>query len=192
MARKANTLQTLFKSVQALTERMKEDSSYDNEIRQFFKVSIPSQDMRNDELEKYLRDQIVMTEMIVPKLRGWLNGFIEKDLKGSTSNNLLNEDILEPGYNPPLPVKLLKQLYQLKESERTIYNWLDKDKVLPSSNSGTRLYHRVEFEHLLRNKGKDFDQDFVKKNIPDMNARMKKLNEDKKKAKKKEEKKDKK
>lgn len=176
MARKANTLNSLFKSVQDLTERMKEDSSYDIEIRQFFKESIPRQDMKNEDLEKYLRDQIVMVEMIVPKLRGWFNGFIEEDLMKSTPNKMLNEKIIKPEFNPPLPVKLLKQLYQLKVSERTIYNWLDKDKLLPSSNSGTRLYYRVEFEHMLRNKGKDFDQDYVKKNLPDIDDIMKKMN----------------
>lgn len=192
MARKPNTLNSLFKAVEQLSERMREDPYYDREIKRFFKESIPRQGMKNEDLESHFRDQIVKTEMIVPKLRGWLNGFLNDDLKNSSPNELLNENIYKPEYNPPLPVKLLKQLYQLKVSERTIYNWLDKDKVLPSSNSGTRLYYRVEFEHMLRNKGKDFDQDHVKSKIPDMNARMKKLNEDKKKDKKKDNKKDKK
>lgn len=180
MSRKPNTLNSLFKAVEKLTERMKENAYYDQEIRMFFKESIPRQDMKNEELEEYFKDQLTMTEMIVPKLRGWLNGFIEKDLIKSTSNNILNENIYKPEYNPPLPVPLLKQLYQINKSERTIYKWIEKDRLLPSSNSGTRLYYRVEFEHLLINKGVDFDKDYVRKKIPNMNATMKKINEDKK------------
>lgn len=178
MARKPNTLNSLFRAVEQLSERMQEDPYYDREIRRFFKESIPRQYMRSEEVEKYFQDKLVMTEMITTKLRGWLNGFLNDDLKNNSPNELLNENIYRPEYNPPLPVKLLKELYQLNQSERTIYNWINKDRLLPSSNSGTRLYYRVEFEHLLRNKGVDFDKDYVRKKIPNVTATMKKINKE--------------
>lgn len=165
MKLKSNDLTVLFNTVNRLIERMNDNPHYDEEIKSLFSNAIPKMDMTKDEVEKHFRDRIRMTQMLSTKLQGWFEGFLNDHLKHTQPYQLFNENIIRNDVNPPLSVSLLKKIYSLKQSDKTIYNWIKKDKLIPSSNSGTRLYFKVDFEHLLRNKGIPIDREKVEEII---------------------------
>lgn len=171
-----DTLNVFLNSAEKLINRMEKNGFYDSEIKSLFNNAIPKKDMTKKEVERHFKDKIRQSQMIATKLEGWLEGYIEDHLSKSTPNELMNEGITYPKNNAPLPIKTLKNLYGLKQTEKTIYNWIEADKLIPSSNSGTRLYYRIDFERLLNNKGMDFDRDRVEKLLSKGREAVKKIN----------------
>ena len=176
MIRKPSTLNEFFHSVDTLIERMHEQPYYDEEIRNFFARAIPEGDMSRNELDQYFKDNLAKSEIIISKLKSWYQGFLDKDLSKYSPNQLLNEIIIEPEFNKPLAIDQLHKLYKVNKTTETLRNWIKQNKLIPSAKGKPSLYYRVDFEHLLINKGEEFDKESVNKYVNSLKNASKIIN----------------
>lgn len=165
MALRPYTLLNFFSAVNELSDRFKKNAEYDAEIRQIFKEAVTERDLSKKELRTHLRNKIVATRIVTQKIENWLEGFLDDDLVRSTSDKALNETIYRPDINPNYSVPQLLKLYKIDRSLKTIYAWVKKEKLVSTSVVRPHLYRRVDFEHMLKNKGIKFNDELVKKHI---------------------------
>tara|TARA_R110002072_G_scaffold59514_1_gene151497 strand:- start:90502 stop:91044 length:543 start_codon:yes stop_codon:yes gene_type:complete len=165
MALRPYVLLNFFSAVNELSERFQESSKYDPEIRQVFINAITEEDLSKKELRTHFRDKIVATNIVTKKLQNWLEGFLDDDLVRSTPNESLNEKIYKPDINPNYSVPELLKIYKIDRSLKTVYDWVKKEKLVSTSVVRPHLYRRVDFEHMLNNKGVKFNDELVKKHI---------------------------
>ncbi|MAM30270.1 MAG: hypothetical protein CMC13_14730 [Flavobacteriaceae bacterium] len=176
MKRKSSTLNEFFHSVDTLVEKMHEQPYYDEEIKNLFSRAIPKGDMTRNELEQYFKDNLAKSEIIVSKLKRWYQGYLDDDLSKYTPNQLLNEIIIEPEFNPPLSINELHKIYKVNKTTETLRNWVNANKLIPSAKGKPRLYYRVDFEHLLINKREEFNKESVNKYVISLKNASKNIN----------------
>jgi len=173
MKRSPELLKDFFKNSMELHNKMTEKTEngyedvgeYDKEVETFFKKASSNPNLNREGMIKYFSDKINKTEMVTIKLRGWLNGYDNKVLKNHTSIELLNKDIILYENNTTYTVNELHQLYGIKQHITTLREWIFNAKLPPENTTNPKRYHRIDFERMLINDKRSFDDKQVKRII---------------------------
>ncbi len=148
-------LADFYNNIDELDELINHDARFSQEIEHLFSEAIPRPDMTEEESIYYLKAQIVKLERVLPKLRSWSRAYIENVLPEATPNNLRNEVI-----NPPIgyTIKELKSEFGLTYSYRTIYRWIEQERLRRTTQGSPLRVRKDAFRRMLIHKGIEFNE----------------------------------